>query len=226
MSLNVQIWHEPEVAHAELERMGLNRDIFGEAFKRMHRHVLECTENDVLMTPGYLRYAKTLRYLRDLLKGRGWAAVNGKLPTVEHRDLKISITVGSGDHNTGNHLAMPSTKYPRGAASLIAIAENGQLVINFPEWKAIQDAARKLLEMHNAKARGEIRTWWLLLYPTGNHVRAELSLPVQSKGRKITAWEKRIILGTFDLGAGVVVPEVRSYDEGPAIEIDIEAREA
>ena len=227
--MNTLVCNVPEEVDAELERMGLSRQLIHDALKYAQPYVAECTEHDVRPAAGFNRYNKTLRHLRDRLVPQGWVSINDMLPSVDHPGRKISLTVGRGDEATGNPdpYAKPSTKYPRGMASMFAIANNGNLMFDLEFFREQRELATKLRELKKSRAAKELDTWWLLVHPVGDSVMCELSLPTGvGKNRKISDWKRRIIIGTIDLSTAMAFPSIPQFDSGPAIDVDIEARDA
>jgi hypothetical protein len=214
------IHFEPEDVSSQLERFGLSKEIVRDALSRAEAYAADCTEHDPPMSSGFYRWGKSIRFLRDLLVPQGWVSRNEKLFTVDNDRMGIAITVSSGDDATGDPDRSPSTKYPRGAASIFAIGANDQGVFNLPDFEYI----KKAQEAKRNKAR--LNTWWLLVYRTKTGARCELSLPVAvSSTGQITRWKERIILGDIDYGPGATITDLPSYDSGPGFDIEVKARD-
>lgn len=148
---------------------GLTAALIHDALRDGEASANACTSNDPTILPGLLRWARTIRGLRDRLASFGWKRSNARgLPTVVCPSGKVAITVSTGDEGTGTD-ALARTKYPKGAAALFAVTVN-QLAFagdgfDFPPFEDSSSDAE------------DRATWYLLFVKDGAEIRAELSLP-------------------------------------------------
>jgi hypothetical protein len=214
------VYSEPDDVSSQLARFNLTKEDVRDALAFAEAYAADCTEHDPPMSSGFYRWGKTIRFLRDLLVPQGWVSRNEKLFTVDNDRTGISITVSSGDDATADPDRSPTTKYPRGAASIFAIGSNEQGVFNLPDFEHI----KKAQEAKRNKAK--LNTWWLLVYRTKTGARCELSFPVEvTKSGQITRWKERIIIGELEYGPGAGILDLPNYDSGPGFDIEVKAHE-
>jgi hypothetical protein len=97
----------------------------------------------------------------------------------------------SGDEGTGNRKLTPTTKYPKGYATVRAVEANGQLAMDLPGINVEEE----VIEAE------QLATWFLLDRVSEDEMTAEVSLPNGMIGGNITDWLERIILPAFPLEA-------------------------
>lgn len=206
-------------ASSLLDRLGITRDEL-EAAVRLGEYGRDNTDN-VLHPPSYpgtVAWADTLRGLAVILRPKGWTRceVRGGLSVVMSPDGLDSIAVQTGDENTGNLNATPTTKYPRGEATVKVVEQNAQLAFGF---EGVMPArARRII------VAGGFRTWFFMRYrPEGlKAVIAELSLPkVITDEGKVEDWEPRIVLPLIDVSGGPETERRRDADDGDSGSIDV-----
>lgn len=173
-----------------LTALGLTVEIVERAIRRAEAEAATCTALDPPMMAGFMRYGRTIRFLREDLIPLGWDYDNPRnfCRTINPaRDFAIVAT--SGDEATGNPMLIPTTKYPKGYATVQAVDTNGQLGFDFGDLGV------------DEVPTGEERlvTWFLLYHADGEEIRAEISLPSAMDGGNISDWEERIILPVFSL---------------------------
>ncbi len=132
------------------------------------------------------RYA--VRSLRTELQYLGWRLDNPQnLPLVISDELKINVTVSSGDEATGIPFRMPRTKNPKGSLLEAAVARNVRQLHLFPGM--LTDAEQKFDKTL------DYPTWVFLVFITDEEIRAELSLPNSfGENDRLDGWAKRIII--------------------------------
>jgi hypothetical protein len=147
--------------------------------------------------------------LREQLRPLDWVREDiGSYALTAHEDLKLAISVASGDEATGNASAHPSNRSRKGRNTVEAIEANRQLELFErlpPEDQAEEGKQTWVLMHHTDTSRGEIR--------------AELSRPLSiGKDGKISEWAERIILSSIPFEDDLV--EIYG-PSGPDIDIDI-----
>lgn len=148
---------------------------------------------------GTYRWMSTVQVLRSSLAADGWAVTN-----VRNSARSVSpagdtaIVAVRGNVDTGVVEGSPRTANPRGKATAMAVHINGGQELALPLLMADAGSAEDT----------EVRTWFLLYYPTDDgQVRAELSLPVEiSEKGMVERWTERLVLAPVDFGARDVVP--------------------
>jgi len=149
---------------------------------------------------GIVRWIETVATIREALAPFGYEPDDtDQLAKVIHRARGVAIVPASGSALTGIPLAVarkePSTKWPRGERTAVAVERNNQLALfGTAEEHAAIDEDPRLLE-----------TWVLLQHATTQEVRSELSLPGGMSARGfITTWRERFILPPLDNDGGPV----------------------
>lgn len=176
-----------------------------------------CTKLDAAGHGGMSQYSGTLRSVREELLPFGWrAAREHNLELVISPDDSTAIMVGSGNALTGTKDPgqVPSSRYPRGAVTIVAVLNNnnGQTRFSFDD------------RILTAGQYGIRRTTWvLLLYSTRTEVRYELSQPmrVSSDGYKIVDWRDRLV---FDPIVRDAAPTMQQAEDEDDIEIEVHRR--
>lgn len=175
-----------------------------------------CTALDPPITAGFLRYARTTRFLREELVPRGWDWDNpSNFCRVIDPDRKFVIVATSGDAATGDSNYTPTTKYPKGYATAQAVGVNGQLTLDFSDFG---------LPATPQDEDGQLATWFLLYHRTDTEIRVELSLPSAMTGGNISHWEERIILPPFCLDEPPLSESDRPEDEGGEFVVEVNRR--
>jgi hypothetical protein len=172
-----------------------------------------CTPDDPLGYPGIHRWGVMTRTLRQLLRPRGWASSDdGHLAVALAPDNSIAICVSTGDSATGHVDGSPSTKYPKGSATAIAVEVNRFQIDMFSTQAGGEE---------NASSEGPL-TWILLSHMADGVVSCELSLPSDmGPDGRVNTWSERILLPRITLG------QLRSNIETeftPEVDIEIPRR--
>lgn len=166
---------------------------------------------------GIVRYLHSVANLREAMGSLGYEPDDtDQVARVVHTERQLAIVCAAGNSFTGLPFSLfrkdPTTKWPKGERTAIAVARNNQLAL----FDTPDDAQRRPLE-----------TWMLLQYADGEEVRAELSLPAGMNARGyITDWRERYLLPPLSNEGGVIDdPIVDGDDDGEAgIVINVEPR--
>lgn len=111
-------------------------------------------------------------------------------PTWFNPVTHTAIVVSSGDENTGQvSNSEPSNRNPKGQ-SFAALVEDNSKARLFDAFTAVGDLA-SIKE-----------TWVFLYYAYNGRVFSELSLPILMPNGYIESWHERLLMPTFDDGAG------------------------
>jgi hypothetical protein len=126
-------------------------------------------------------------------------------------DRAVAVTVSTGCEQTGvRGTREPSTRYPKGAQTAIAVETNvniGQLSLWEVASPQIPDAESE------AEPRQQV-LWVLLIATVGHEVRYELSRPDgQDEHGRVVSWSERIIFDSIDTDA---LPGRQDDDDGDA----------
>jgi hypothetical protein len=185
-----------------LAELGLSVEIIEKTLRRAEAEAATCTAFDPPIMAGFMRYGRTIRFLREDLVPAGWEFDNPRnFCRTIHPSRKFALVATSGDEGTGNPKLTPTTKHPKGYATVRAVETNGQLTLDFPGIR---------IEAEGSDAE-QLATWFLLYRVTEDEIRAEVSLPNGMVGANITDWLERVILPSFpredDRLAAVTVPD-------------------
>jgi len=164
---------------------------------------------------GTMRWIESVATIREALAPFGYESDDtDQLAKVIHRARGLAIVPASGSARTGIPFAVarkePSTKWPKGERTAIAVERNNQLALFCTAKDAAIDEDPSPME-----------TWILLQHATTHEVRSELSLPGGMNARGfITTWRERFILPPLDNDGGPVdEPFGDDYDEGTDIPV-------
>ena len=206
----IVLFDHPEAISSRLSQLGVNEVSLREAVYQGHLQRTRLTLNHPAIYHGLNMWGEVVAALREQLRPSGWVRHEiGSFALTVHEELKLAITVASGDEGTGNPSAHPSNRSKKGRNTVEAIEANRQLELF--ERLPPED-----------QEEGEDRQTWVLMHHTDaarGEIRLELSRPSSiGKDGKITAWAERIILGalSFDDELVEIYPP-----GGPDIEIDI-----
>lgn len=183
-----------------------------------------CTSNDPRSLPGTIAWGKTIAHLRDVKKVDGWLANRDwNFETVVHPSRSHAIAVAAGTPATGRREgAVPRTRTPKGEVTSRRVDRNAQLSLgdgtNVFVGPGIGPAIDEVI--------GEVGETWMYLHyfdKRAEEIRLELSLPLEMRGKQITAWRERIIIGAVPFAADLEI--ALGLDDDAPIDIDI-ARKA
>jgi hypothetical protein len=160
-------------------------------------------------------WAEGTRQLRAILIPKGWRSDDPQgQPRVVSKDKKTSITVSSGNPDTGIPNRDPPTRNDKGGQTASSVQFNARQGVLFP-----------LIGTSNAPLRAldsKREALWVLLYYIdldASEMRVELSRPTaMSEADRINRWSPRLILPSVPLAP--VVDEL-PRDESPDIDFDI-----
>jgi hypothetical protein len=210
-------YEQPHRRAARLAELGLTEKIIVEIAERGLVARRTCTPFDPPSFPGTLQWATMHRASRELLQRLDWTRDDShNFSRVVSPDGAVAITIATGDDFTGTAMGVgarvPSTKYPKGTETDLAIVVNKQL--------SFFDEPIEELETDTV-ARPVRQTWWLLTAVVGKELRFELSCPeAQDEKGYIVDWSERIIFDPIPLDQ----LDLRDDDEPgpPAIEVPVE----
>lgn len=173
-----------------LAELGLTVEIIERAIMRAEAEAATCTAFDPPMMAGFMRYGRTVRFLREDLVPLGWDYDNPRnLCRAISPSRKFALVATSGDEATGSPELTPATKYPKGYATAQAVEINGQMAFDFSE-----------VDIDESPTNEDQLVTWFLLYHTAQHeIRLEISLPNAMVGSNISDWQERIILDSLPL---------------------------
>lgn len=171
----------------------------------------ECTLNDPPNGPGFIAWDKTLRRLKERLVSEGWTRNDY---TVLRPDGRMVIAVATGDEATGDPDRTPKTKYPKGAATEIAVRRNREQLELFD-----QGLNRKIID---SPRPDEMQTWMLVRHRIDDTIFSELSLPFRlGDDGRVEDWGFRIILEPIALEPNPVPDQ---NEGGQTIEVKVNRR--
>lgn len=202
----------PDVV-SRLTELGLAMINLSRPVEQGMRAFSECTPNDAPLFPGFSAWAMAVRGLREQLLPKWSRSNEGGYPLVISPEGKLAIAVATGNEDTGNPNANPTTKSPKGPRTQSAVEVN----------QYVQNSLFEDFEIPDTPHSDRV-TWILLQYydQAKKEVRFELSLPNSYSG-KVDGWSERIILGTlpFDPAASIPVPVL---PDQPDIDVPLRRR--
>lgn len=208
MNANILFNSPYEIAN-RLEQLGLREAELREAVNQGHLQRTRLTLNHPVIYHGLNMWGELVAALRNQLRPLDWVREDvGSFALTVHEELKLAITVASGDEATGNPSSHPTNRSRKGRNTVDAIETNRQMTLfeELPPDVESEDGRQTWVLLHHTDtSRGEIRV--------------EISRPsnIGSDG-KITAWAERIILSSIpfdDVLVEIFAPS------GPDVEIDI-----
>lgn len=180
-----------EQAVDRLAELGLSAEMVERVVRRADAEASLCTPFDPPIMEGLTRWGRTNRFLREELIPAGWSYDNPRnLPRTIHPSGEFAIVATTGDDLTGLLELLPATKYPKGDATVQAVAANEQLTLDFGDFDP--GAAER-----PASGPTDLLTWFMLFRADEDGFRVELSLPDAIADGRITSWAERIILPVF-----------------------------
>lgn len=187
-----QTYHSPSAVASKLAELGIPLELLVRAAQAGFVERMNATRHDPVITGGMNAWTYPTRFLRQRLERKGWRIDDPKnLPLVISDEVKINVTVSSGDMMTGvvGGWRYPKTKNHKGIITQAAIARNNGQSDLFPA--TVPEHIRKFedtLKYH---------TWIFLIYITDESIQAELSLPRSvDESSHIHDWAERIIINT------------------------------
>ena len=206
------LFDKPNEIANRLEQLGLREAELREAVNQGHLQRTRLTSNHPVIYHGLNMWGELVAALRDQLRPLDWVREDiGSFALTVNDELKLAITVASGDEATGNPSVHPTNRSKKGRNTVDAIETNRQMTL--------------FEELPPDAESDEVRQTWVLLHHTDTNrgeIRVEISRPsnIGSDG-KITAWAERIILSSIPFDD--VLVEIFAPN-GPDVEIDIRRR--
>lgn len=195
----------PESAAQRLRDLGLELEDIQASVRAGGTARRTCTINDPKPFPGYLQWATIVRTIRERTAPQRWSARDMlHMPGIVSPDGSLAVIIVPGDAGTGtNHDVR--TRRKRGRATRVAVTSN-QLTLQYEGFLVADDDATDV---------GNVLTWMLLTYSTGNEIRLELSLPDGIVDGRVVHWKHRIALPTVTFDSLAITID-DDDDEGPA----------
>jgi hypothetical protein len=171
--------------------LGFNVTVLEAAVEAGGSEAAMVTPHNAASSYGYRFWDGLVASLRDQLVPHGWASERpGQLEVVRRSDNALQITGSLGDDGVGIESADPSCRHEKGESTDAAIRNNQLTLTGYSggdsSWQPIL-------------------TWWILYRfsgPAEKRVTAELSLPREGVGGRVTDWAVRLFLRSFDLEGG------------------------
>jgi hypothetical protein len=202
-----------------LHDIGLNQDDVRWAPQYGDQEAEFCTENDPRVLRNLVRWGKSFRGLADRLVSKGWQHEEEQnFPTMVAPDGSLSLTVSSGDSNTGRPDGPPPrSRNPKGPVTKHAVNVNqlsfADIAPSFPRLTRPREE------------RPKPPPTWFLLYNVdkdAQEIRVELSLPARlDDSDHVDWWHERVILPPIPLTRE---PASAEEEEEEDIDITIERR--
>jgi hypothetical protein len=126
---DVTIIREHDDARDRLAEFGLTVEILTEALKMGEAGRNARTLNDTRPACAMTPWNDSTRGLRDQLIHRGWYAKEQVLSLTINPDGWRAFVFATGTDATGQRHLVPTTKWPKGAATARAVEKNGQLAL-------------------------------------------------------------------------------------------------
>jgi hypothetical protein len=153
--------------------------------------------------PGLKGWIAGTGYYREHLTLEGWSYLDPRnVPLSINKATGISVSATSGSWSTGLDLGdvHPTTKNPKGAATVQKVLQNAaQLDL----WTVLGSKATKSVKREQAPNKDRALTWLILVLVDAKTetVRAEVSLPARITGGKVTHWVERILVDVTPPGS-------------------------
>jgi hypothetical protein len=217
-----EMWSDPDVVDSKLMRdFGVTSEPFRNALNRARLEWATCTENDPPNLPGTIFWGATVRYLREELLATGWTKAdprNFSLVLSPDGSKAISVATGSDDTGSTSSSANPTTKSPKGPATIDAVETNEYQLELFAEPGQAPPQRRF--------GDDAPLTYIFLIRIDRGRISAELSLPLTMgpDGRPLR-WRERMVIPMGDEGENEPTGYRRRGPEpGPDVEVSITRR--
>jgi hypothetical protein len=200
MTAHAYAFEQPHERRSRLFELGLTEELVRGVVERGLAARRTCTAFDTPSFPGFLQWAMMHRASRELLARHEWTPDDSRnFSRVVRPDGAVALTVATGDEYTGRKsesgLPEPSTKYPKGSETDLAIVANVQLSL----WE--EPVSEE--EVQLAPPQPTRQTWWLLCAVVDGELRYELSCPDGQDDRGyIVSWSERIIFEPIPVAGG------------------------
>jgi hypothetical protein len=195
--------------------------MFERVIRRADAEASTCTPLDPPIMEGLTRWGRMNRFLREELIPAGWTVDNPRnLPRTIYPSGEFAIVATTGDELTGLVDLLPTTKYPKGDATIRAVEINEQLALDFGDFDLGADDAQ-------ATDGGDLLTWFMLFHVDEDGFRVELSLPDAILDGRITSWAERIILPVFprdDDRLDVLMPPGGDDQDEEVVVVEVQRR--
>ena len=217
-----ETWSDPDDVDSKLLRdFGVTSEAFRNTLNRARLEWATSTANDPPNLPGTIFWGTAVRYLRDELLPLGWTKDDPRnYSLVISPDGAKGISVATGTEDTGNPspLARPTTKSPKGTATIEAVENNAaQLEL------ALGDIPARPMPLPDRREPPLV--YIFLIRIDRGEVFAELSLPLTmgSDGRPLL-WRERIVIPMGAEGDNPPGLRRRGPEPGPDVDVSITRR--
>ncbi len=155
---------EPDERERQLGRLGLSTRLIVGVVEHAVADAASCTSLDPPLLTGVMRWARTVRYLREGLVPMGWTPDDAdNFATCTSPDCNVIVGVATGGGGAGSASREdPRTRYPKGPITQAYISRNEIQLSLFDAEPSWQPSMR-------------VQFWMLLLnqVPAHMHVRAD-----------------------------------------------------
>lgn len=223
MTAFFEMWSDPDDVDSKLlGDFGVTSEPFRNAVNRARLEWATCTEYDPPGFQGMIFWGATVRYLREELLARNWTMAdprNYSLVFTPDGSKAISVATGTEDTGTTSPSARPTTKSPKGPATIEAVESNAsQLELE------LGDTPRRTAPPPPPRREPSLIYIFLIRIDRGE-VFAELSLPLTMgpDGRPLQ-WRERVVIPMGAEGDSPPVLRRRGPEPGPDADVSITRR--
>jgi hypothetical protein len=176
----------------------------------------EITSNHPKIAAGFDTWSEMVAVLREVKCPQGWLKDSTRnYETVRHPDSLCQVAIAGGTHETGTRNGTPHTRTHKGIVTVEVVSRNMQLSL-FGSASTDEDADR------NRRPP----TWLHVHYydHEAGEIRHELSLPLEMTGKKVTAWEKRVLLPPVPFEMEDGFDDEDDFPDDEPIDVDVPRR--
>ena len=211
--MTATVFNERPDVQRRTRELGLTHEGLVSTIKAAVAAVGSCTADSPPGAPGWMSWHGAVVRLRQEFRRHGWEKDDtANFATIVHPAHTVRIAVAGTDDATGNPRIYPTNRSRKGGLGQQAVSINQ---LRLP----LGDGAM----MPFRKAELGRSTWYLCLWISGEHVRAELSLPVLCPNGYFADWDERILLvSSDDDWRRLLTPDVSPpADDGPDFRVTI-----
>jgi hypothetical protein len=207
--MKTNVFSKPTEVRDRLAELGLDALVFVQAIQRAQAIVAGFTPNHPPISRGITQWGETVAAVRDQLIPQEWTRDDSENLALTINSTKtIAISAATGDENTGNPDAVPTTRSSKGPKTQSAVIVNALQLDLFKNVK---------LTPEELKRTNGVMTFILLFHRDviAQETRFELSRPVKmdSDGH-VEVWAERILFPPLPFGLdGAKAPDLRLSPE-------------